>query len=494
MDGKIPPKEVIGINPDASPYPDNKEKGAGASSHQIPDSKKYLDGSTSSFDSGFEEQSIHSRKVSLSLDSSHSSTASYNSHGSLSEDLPIIPYPPGSLEIGSEVGSGGFSSVARLSIGSRPTGLVIKLPLNTDDDDDEGVMPDWLQEVTKEQPLSPAPIDFFENETTESPVTFDKELVVYKRLGSHPNIVKCYGEHSVQDKQGLIMEEVNGPSLDSVVGDLTKTYLPVSESNPESFTPAVEYWGSLQELAAQTFEGVCHMNNCGLVHCDLKFDNLMLHSEESGEECSPSHQIKLIDLGLSAEEGESAAVGHELFAAPEAVLKKIRREDVEISPKLDSFSLGAMLYNTFTTACSLGESFESRAGGYVKAFKKAGGHFGDAPVPDKPVEAEPLVTSEMLEAAMKSPMLNKKVLKTIESLGDLINQLTHWDPEQRLSVQEAVNHPFFQTRLLDQNQFDRVMAELPDRKEQAVTRTVEEFQKDRPDYTVRPKTGDEKTD
>lgn len=92
----------------------------------------------------------------------------------------------------------------------------------------------------------------------------------------HPNVIAVYDFDA--DAQGpfLIMELVEGETLDAVVS--------------RGAFPLEDFWW----LAQQTLEGVAATHRAGLLHHDLKPGNLMLRY-------GPSHelQVKIVDFGLA---------------------------------------------------------------------------------------------------------------------------------------------------------------------------------------------------
>jgi len=101
-------------------------------------------------------------------------------------------------------------------------------------------------------------------------------------LLSHPNIVSAYDAEEADGFHFLVMEYVAGSDLASVV----------AERGPLAVSDACEY-------IRQAAEGLMHAHERGMVHRDVKPQNLML--TEGGK-------IKILDFGLSkfASESESA--------------------------------------------------------------------------------------------------------------------------------------------------------------------------------------------
>ena len=86
-------------------------------------------------------------------------------------------------------------------------------------------------------------------------------------------------------------------------------------------------------------QGLCHLKECGIVHCDLKPENVIFTSDAKNE-------VKIVDLGsaCSRKERGFAYVCSRYYRAPEMVLS--RKADYTCA--VDMWSLGcitAELYN-----------------------------------------------------------------------------------------------------------------------------------------------------
>ena len=144
----------------------------------------------------------------------------------------------------------------------------------------------------------------------------------------HPNIVTVYD--AGEDDQGpfIVMELVKGETLDDIIsrGALTER--------------------DFDQLAAQTLEGLIAAHALGLIHLDLKPENLMITWHASGK-----FQVKILDFGIAKncqqpvtqEEDEKGAVlGSIFFMAPEQF------ERAALDQRTDLYALGAIFYFALT--------------------------------------------------------------------------------------------------------------------------------------------------
>ncbi|HZZ82559.1 MAG TPA: protein kinase [Gemmataceae bacterium] len=116
----------------------------------------------------------------------------------------------------------------------------------------------------------------------ESVERFRREVKAAARL-VHPNIVTAYDAEQVGSSHYLVMEFVPGISLARLI----------EEQGPMPAISACEY-------IRQAALGLQHAYERGMVHRDIKPQNLMVVGSEKTAQISPStHQIKILDFGLA---------------------------------------------------------------------------------------------------------------------------------------------------------------------------------------------------
>src|SRR3954471_24655496 len=127
---------------------------------------------------------------------------------------------------------------------------------------------------------------------------FQNEAVALDRV-RHPNIISRLGHGTALDLTGtafhyLVLEYLGG-------GDLAK----LRRTEPLSAERAIFY---LQQVCA----GLAHAHECGVIHRDIKPQNLLLTSDRE--------TVKIADFGVARLEGGDGAitrVGTNIYAAPE---------------------------------------------------------------------------------------------------------------------------------------------------------------------------------
>jgi serine/threonine protein kinase len=111
---------------------------------------------------------------------------------------------------------------------------------------------------------------------------FHREMRVAAKL-AHPNIVVSYDADQAGDLHFLVMEYVQGESLDERI----------AKQGPASVTEACDW-------IRQAALGLQHAHEQGMVHRDIKPHNLMLTTDG---------QVKILDFGLTRVVGDQAAEG-----------------------------------------------------------------------------------------------------------------------------------------------------------------------------------------
>lgn len=156
---------------------------------------------------------------------------------------------------------------------------------------------------------------------------FEREPQAMARI-RHKSIVEIYDRGFTDDEYRrpfFIMEHISGESLRAVVDRLRR------------LTPTVT-----TGVAMQILEGLHHLHKAGIVHCDVKPENIFVVLSHRG-----SGEAKLMDFGgiVFADEADPIArIGTPRYSAPEQLLGQ------RVTTKADLFSMGVTMYELLSGA------------------------------------------------------------------------------------------------------------------------------------------------
>ena len=158
---------------------------------------------------------------------------------------------------------------------------------------------------------------------------FQQEARAGLRL-NHPNIVRTHKLGMAGGSHYMIMDLVKGPSLLEVL--LRKKRLP---------------WGQACDFARQAALGLHHAHQAGLVHRDVKPQNLLIES---------SGQVKLLDFGLAmileGEAGDEFSMamifGHESVGTAAYMAPEQAEDSLSVDARADVYGLGCTLFAALT--------------------------------------------------------------------------------------------------------------------------------------------------
>ncbi|MFT7638985.1 MAG: serine/threonine protein kinase, partial [Pirellulaceae bacterium] len=141
---------------------------------------------------------------------------------------------------------------------------------------------------------------------------------------NHPNVVTVYSVSHESDLPYLVMEYVDGVSLEDHLEKIGK------------LLPSV-----VAEIGRQVSAALGAAHRCGILHRDVKPSNIMVDSKR---QC-----VKLADFGLSRVLGESRLTGSgTIIGTPSYFAPEVVEGNGQVDHRADLFSLGSVLY----TLCS----------------------------------------------------------------------------------------------------------------------------------------------
>jgi serine/threonine protein kinase len=212
---------------------------------------------------------------------------------------------------------------------------------------------------------------------------------------NHPNIVRAMDIGNEGKIHFLVMEFVDGSSLQDIVGKYG-AMAPVRAAN----------------YVGQAARGLQHFHEVGIVHRDIKPGNLLLDSKGV---------IKILDLGLarffqdsqretlSASRNERTMVGTDDYLAPEQI---VNSDDVDV--RADIYSLGSTFYFLLTGY----SPFETEDRAYHKLLK----HLAQKPQPIQ--DLRPEAPADMVAVAEK--MMAKNPWQRYQTPAAVVEALSRW--------------------------------------------------------------------
>ena len=260
-----------------------------------------------------------------------------------------------------------------------------------------------------------------ENKDEGIPITALREMCILKHL-RHNNVVQLYEIIQDVDKIVLIFEYADM--------DL-KMYVDKEKG--------IKDIKIIQQFTLQILKGLYYCNINRIIHRDLKPQNLLLISSEM--------TLKLCDFGLSRMFSlPMGKMTHEiitLWYRPPEVLLGIEN----YTTKVDSWSIGCIMAEMITGKplfpgdCEIGELF--------KIFQIMG----------TPNEDTWPGIYKLKDFSLNFPQWKPKKLKDLfpnfDKDGlDLMEKFLQMDPDKRITIKDAINHPFLEKVRDEEGDFD----------------------------------------
>jgi serine/threonine protein kinase len=156
---------------------------------------------------------------------------------------------------------------------------------------------------------------------------FQRECLLAAKL-NHPNIVSVYDVGQIHDNEPyLVMELIRGESLAQKI----------QKQGPASLSVAAK-------IMSQTCLGLEEAHNVGIIHRDLKTDNILLQSNFSRPDW-----VKIVDFGIAhlSQSSKRLTRAGRILGTPEYMAPEQFR-DKPLDTRLDIYSLGVLLFEILT--------------------------------------------------------------------------------------------------------------------------------------------------
>ena len=216
---------------------------------------------------------------------------------------------------------------------------------------------------------------------------------------------------------------------------------------------------TLQNVARQLAESLAYTHQKGIIHCDVKPENVMFTNPRK-------IGIKLVDFGCSCYIGKTVFtyIQSRYFRAPEIVLS------ISYGPEIDVWSYACVLVELLTGKPLFPASNEHELMEMVISLignpppellknSKRGDKFFDKNGKIKPLQfgnsnvqalnkkrVKPL--SQSLEKILH---VDEKSDSGLKELCDLVQKCLKWIPSERITMEQALNHPFMTSTTIRNN-------------------------------------------
>ena len=240
---------------------------------------------------------------------------------------------------------------------------------------------------------------------------FEHEIAALSELsqnGGHPNICRLFDCFRTADVNYVVMEIIDG-------GEVLEHLI---RGGPYNEVTASKY---VRELA----EGLAYMHSHNIIHSDLKCENLMLSSWDESKT-----ELKIVDFGTSVTTADACKgldgdiddfKGTAAYCSPERL-----RDDTGCPSKSDDmWAIGAIVFILLTGP----HPFDAQ------------GDLFDEDIEEVILSISP---DEAGVARFREIVLDRRVDKLSESSKELIQQLMHPDPKQRLKASELLGNQWVQ--------------------------------------------------
>ncbi|KAJ2533112.1 hypothetical protein GGH20_000826 [Coemansia sp. RSA 1937] len=228
---------------------------------------------------------------------------------------------------------------------------------------------------------------------------FEREIDIMKQL-RHENIVPLHELHIDKDRIHIFMEYLEGGDLFTYISDNG----PFAESD-------------CRPLFRQLCSAVRYLHSNGITHRDIKLDNILIKGISNGT----ISLVKIADFGLARAVGDGDMMrticGTPSYLAPEIVCRG--SSSTSYSKSVDIWALGVVLYAL---------------------------HINSFPFPKMLLTGGPGGSSlEMYSKSCKMNAGNEKYTSLSKELQNLLASMLQIDPEQRISIDAIIHHPWTQT-------------------------------------------------
>lgn len=265
----------------------------------------------------------------------------------------------------------------------------------------------------------------FERGLSQEEQSLIKEAKIIKRLNEatkagNPHIIRLHANYRMPRIACLALELCTG-------GTLTE------KLSKGSFS-----LDRIQNMGKQLLSALSFLKKQNLMHADLRNNNIMFRD-------SISDELVVLDFGLALNVGETLpkhTLTQRYFRSPEVYLKAR-----PYTPAIDMWALGCLLYQMFTSDVLFPAGYRLLHLSHTKVLGKYPADFvAKAKYKTKIEYVKSAIIKQ--QTSLKKLITEHKSAKDCESklisaFVDLLEKILVYEPEKRLTPDEALDHAFF---------------------------------------------------
>jgi serine/threonine protein kinase len=164
--------------------------------------------------------------------------------------------------------------------------------------------------------------DLDDNNARQERARLEDRVQAARQL-THPNVIRICDYIDTQDSAFIVMEFVDGPTLQQILDSRERFDL-----------------RSMHSIMEGILEGLHHGHSCGVIHGDINPTNIMLTSDRQPKIKFPTSRF---DIGSIGESG--VTTGSAAYMSPEQFMGE------KIDRRSDIYSAGVVLYRLITGRC-----------------------------------------------------------------------------------------------------------------------------------------------
>ena len=255
---------------------------------------------------------------------------------------------------------------------------------------------------------------------------------------NHPNIIKLLDIiiPEKDDSQNIyFIEEYMSSNLERLIMVDSNTF---DYGKIDKFIPCIIY---------KILQGLHYLHSCRIIHRDIKSSNILIDEKGNIKICGFGNAINFDDYENTFR-GEIndfiTEKGNLAYQAPEILSSKKKNKN-DYNEKIDLWGVGCIMAELYTKIIPFFPPLKNMK---IKWISQLNGIFKKLGKPSKQ-EIQQFASKERIKDIFKFHSFQKMEKKELfpniddENAIDLIEKLLCINPKERISLKEAINHPYF---------------------------------------------------